>query len=346
VSEFHSGAPREEWLFPGELRVLRSEKASPVTLWTLNVNELHQAPDSELFRLHNQYNIVSWFWELPTIPDWMRLQFERISEVWAPSTFVERTLLRYTDKPVRVMPPVVPLLKLDTPPEVLRDRLGLPHDRVIFHASFDFNSAVSRKNPFAVIHAFAEAFAGHIKRGPVLVMKVLNLPPSSLFASQLRTELQAVGGILIDRTFTDTEFAALLNASDVYVSLHRSEGFGLGLAESMAIGKPVIGTAFSGNLDFMSIENSCLVGYHLREIGTADHAHNPGIEATYTEGALWAEPDVHEAAGWMNALAADSELRTELGMAATKTMAATFSPAAVCERAKRRLADVVTQLDR
>ena len=344
LSEFASGAPRRDWLFPDELQSLFSNMPSPATLWTLNINELQQAPDRELLRLPGQYNIATWFWELPTMPDWMQAQFDRISEIWAPTAFVERTFLRYTSKPVHVVPPVVPILTAEAPRPILRQRLGLPLDRLIFSASFDFNSAVSRKNPLGIARAFAEAFPGSPRTGPLLVIKVVNLPASGSFATELRGALASVNGILIDRTFTDNEFAELLHASDVYVSLHRSEGFGLGLAESMAIGKPVIGTAFSGNLDFMSIENSCLVGYRLREIDADDHAHNPGIEAVYTEGAVWAEPDVQEAAAWMTVLAADSDLRSELGKAAAKTMMARFSPEAVCRIATDRLAELFPEL--
>ena len=90
VSTFASGAPREPSLFPEELRELEGGPHRPVSLWTLNVNELHQVPDDELSSPGgSRYNVATWFWELPTVPAWMQRQVERVSEIWAPTTFVE-----------------------------------------------------------------------------------------------------------------------------------------------------------------------------------------------------------------------------------------------------------------
>lgn len=343
VSTFRSGAPREQRLYPPELLALRAGALEPVTLWTLNINELHQVPDEE-FR-SAAYNIATWYWELPTIPTWMHPQFERVSEVWAPSRFVQRAMIRYTDKPVSVIPPVVPVFDGDGSTRELRERLGLPDVGTIFLASFDFNSAVSRKNPIGVVDAFVQAFPrSRASQGPLLVMKAINLPKDQPFTEKLRSAMQEAGGILIDRNLAHKEFADLFHACDVYVSLHRSEGFGLGLAESMAIGKPVIGTAYSGNLDFMSAANSCLVGYRLREIEPSDQADNPGIEGTYTEGALWAEPDLEHAAHWMSLLDADAEQRHFIGSQGQRTILSSFSEAYVGAAAIRRLVELNRQL--
>jgi len=154
VAEFHSGAPRLPSLFPEELRRLQGTSFHPVSLWTLNINELNQVSDNELVLSPDGANIATWYWELPTIPRWMHPQFARVSEVWTPTQFVQRAMIRYTDKPVRVLPPVVPVFQADADIPRLRDRLGLPRDRTIFLSSFDFNSAVSRKNPLGVLEAF------------------------------------------------------------------------------------------------------------------------------------------------------------------------------------------------
>ena len=286
-SNFASGAPREPWLYPEEVSALEGGPRRPVSLWTLNVNELPQVSDEELSSATSLgYNIGAWYWEFQTMPKWMQQQFARISEIWAPTKFVQRAMLRYSDKPVHVVPPVVPVFGAEAGRDVLRDRFGFPPGRTIFLATFDFNSTVSRKNPMGVVHAFARAFPAPRSTGPVLVVKAINLHRNQAIVSLLTDAVAAVGGVLIDRNMTGTEFANLFHASDVYVSMHRSEGFGLGLAESMAIGKPVIGTAYSGNLDFMSASNSCLVGYRLREVDESDHAQNPGMEETYVKGAL------------------------------------------------------------
>ena len=251
---------------------------------------------------------------------------------------------RHTDKPVHVIPPVVPLFRVDADQDTLRARLGLPPARTIFLASFDFNSTVSRKNPLGVLDAFARAFGRSGRDGPLVVIKAINLGRNPAFAKVLEQRVEATGGALIDRQMSSEEFAALFHASDVYVSLHRSEGFGLGLAESMAIGKPVIGTAYSGNLDFMSTGNSCLVGYTIREIDESDQSLNPGMEATYVRGELWADPDLDQAAAWMDVLETDPGLRLRLGAAGAETIEAGFSEQAVSRVALRRLAEVYAEL--
>jgi SAM-dependent methyltransferase len=97
--------------------------------------------------------------------------------------------------------------------------------------------------------------------------------------------------MVIDRYLDHDESAALMNACDCYVSLHRSEGFGLTMAEAMALGKPVIATAYSGNLDFMDDQTAYLVPWTESLV--------PEGCAPYRPGARWAEPDVDAAARLM-----------------------------------------------
>jgi glycosyltransferase involved in cell wall biosynthesis len=338
VSTFASGAPREDFLFPAELEPIEDCRDGCLSLWTLNINELHQVPDEEFGG--GVYSVARWFWEFPTVPNWMLPQFERVSEIWAPSRFVRRAMMRYTQKPVLVIPPVVPVFRVESGAGTVRGRLGISSERVVFLMSFDYNSTVSRKNPFGVVDAFARAFSGTSASRPLLVIKVINMDKDSAFAARLIQEANRVGAVVIDRHMTSRELAALFHASDVYVSLHRSEGFGLGLAESMAIGKPVIGTAYSGNLDFMSVHNSCLVGYRLRPVDDTDYLYNRGMADTYVRGGLWAEPDVDQAAAWMDILASDEAYRKHIGEQAAHTIASRYSEKAVAHAALARLAQL------
>ncbi len=131
---------------------------------------------------------------------------------------------------------------------------------------FDFHSVIERKNPIGVIEAFRKAFAP--ESGASLVIKCINRETQPDEYDRLRFAARGHPDVhIIDRYVSAQEKDAMLAASDCYVSLHRSEGFGLTPAEAMYLGKPVIATGYSGNLDYMTPENSYLVDYELRRIG-------------------------------------------------------------------------------
>ena len=171
-------------------------------------------------------------------------------------------------------------------PEITRERLGFPR-RFLFLFLFDFLSVLQRKNPLGLIEAFTRAFSPD--EGPVLVIKSIN---GSLRASELEQVRMAAAGrpdiLVVDRHYSAEEKNALLGACDCYVSLHRSEGLGLTLAEAMALGKPVIATGYSGNLHFMTPDNSYLVDYTLSAV--------PPACGPYPTTARWAAPDLGHAA--------------------------------------------------
>ena len=118
--------------------------------------------------------------------------------------------------------------------------------------------------------------------------------------------------IMVEESLTRTEIMSLTNAVDCYVSLHRSEGFGLGMAEAMYLGKPVIATRYGGNLDFMDDDNSMLVNYSMT---TLENDASP-----YKKGVIWAEPDAEEAASYMVKLCDDRDLGQKLGRKAEESI--------------------------
>jgi glycosyltransferase involved in cell wall biosynthesis len=113
------------------------------------------------------------------------------------------------------------------------------------------------------------------------------------------------------------------------VSLHRSEGFGLVLAEAMSLGKPVVATGWSGNMDFMNVGNSCPVEFGLV---TLDRDHGP-----YEAGQRWADPDVDHAAHCMRRVFEDAAFRTRVGAEASRTIRGQYGPAAAAARYLARL---------
>jgi glycosyltransferase involved in cell wall biosynthesis/SAM-dependent methyltransferase len=228
-----------------------------------------------------------WFWEVDQFPPSMHPAFDIVDEVWTATDFIADAVRAVGAKPVFTVPLPVPVPQYS--PAITRTRLGLP-DRFTFLLVFDFLSIVERKNPHGLISAFTRAFAP--EEGPVLVLKSIN---GHLRLAELERLRAAVGDRpdvwIVDSYYTDEEKNALLGVCDCYVSLHRSEGLGLTMAEAMALAKPVIGTGYSGNLHFMTQENSYLVDYVRTNVPL-------GCEP-YPTSASWAEPDLDQAAAFM-----------------------------------------------
>lgn len=225
-----------------------------------------------------------WFWELEDFPEHHGPAFDLLDEVWVSTEFTRRAVAARTDKPVRVVP--VPITVPRAPTTLSRRHLGLPEGRFVFLANLDFLSVMERKNPLGAIEAYTQAFGPD--DGAVLVVKSINghLRPTEL--ERLRYAARGRPDVLIrDGYLAAHEMRALVELVDCVVSLHRSEGFGLNLADAMAAGTPVVATAYSGNMEFMTSGTSYLVPYALTEIG-------PGA-APYDARARWAEPDLHAA---------------------------------------------------
>ena len=142
-----------------------------------------------------------------------------------------------------------------------------------------------RKNPLAVVEAFKRAFPND--DDVLLVLKCSNAEVDPENATRLREATRHDRVRLIEGYVLRHEVTSLIAASDAYVSLHRSEGFGLTMAEAMSAGRIVIATGYSGNMEFMRPDNSFLVRHRLVE-ATEDHG-------PYRKGTEWAEPDVDHA---------------------------------------------------
>jgi glycosyltransferase involved in cell wall biosynthesis len=236
--------------------------------------------------------------------------------------------------PIEVMPCIVEPRRV---PPAERRALGLPSDRCVLLYHFDANSTIARKNPLAVIEAFHRAFPRRGADRPLLVLKTQNLSSLEVAEALLEEQMATIGGVLINGEFTGEQMSQLLVSCDIYVSLHRAEGFGLGMAEAMYYGKPVIATAFSGNMDFCTSENAALVGYTVTEVGATELSLNPGAETVYQTGSLWAEPDIDQAARWMRELFENDSLRTRLGEAGAATIRRQFNSATAGHKMATRL---------
>jgi len=240
---------------------------------------------SEFFR--GRHTAGYWFWEVEDFPESMHGAFEFVDEVWTASGFINQAIRSVGRKPVFTIP--LPVAVPEYGATLDRAYFGLS-DAFTFVFIFDFLSIVERKNPVGLIKAFSKAFAPG--EGPVLILKSINGHLRLGELERLRAAIGTRSDIrIIDGYYSVEEKNALVGVSDCYVSLHRSEGLGLTMAEAMALGKPVIATGYSGNLHFMTPENSYLVGYHRIDVPPGCGPYPPTTE--------WAEPDENQAAAFM-----------------------------------------------
>lgn len=264
--------------------------------------------------LEGRYNIGLWAWELEDFPEWMADSADLIDEVWANSSFSARAIARKVLRPVQPFP--LPI-KTPTPPPMTRHELGIPED-FLYLFCFDLDSIFSRKNPLATIEAYKKAFPE--AAGTCLMIKSVNADRHPDKAAGIE---EAVAGrpdiIYRDGYLPAGEQGALMAACDAYVSLHRSEGFGLTMAEAMALGKPVIATGYSGNMDFMNDHNSFLIPYRHVQIG-------PGSEP-YPADVVWAEPDIDAAAQAIRRVREEPDEAGRRGLRAIEDIANFHSPA-------------------
>lgn len=241
-----------------------------------------------------------WAWEMPDIPPEWHPALRCVSRVWVPSRFTASALERHLPGRVHVVPPAISLAP-PIPSGKSRNDFGLPADAVVVLVSFNLASSLARKHPFGAIAAFRGAFGDRADR--ILVLKISH-PEHAPGDFQHLAQMAQAPNIRIDtRTYTSADTHALTACADIVLSLHRGEGFGLVLAEAMALGKPVVATAWSGNTDFMDASNSMPVRYRLA----------PARDDRAVYRGLWAEPNVAEAADILRALADDPGRRKTLG---------------------------------
>lgn len=261
------------------------------------------------------YNIGYWPWELPNWPDaWAHL-FALADEVWSSTNFIRNSLLTSTGiKPkLQLMPMAVELPKSNN---LSREKFGLPNATTLFLFVFDLNSSAYRKNPNACIEAFELAFPRNSRNenpAVALVIKAHKPKENNKEWSMLKKLVSEDSRVyLIEDTLSKRDLISLYNVCDVFISLHRSEGFGRCIAEAMLLGKPVITTAFSGNMEFTDSENSMLVGFNLGQVQEGQYTEN--------KNQTWAIPDVLAAANYMKSLAKSKILREKIGKKAAKTI--------------------------
>jgi glycosyltransferase involved in cell wall biosynthesis/SAM-dependent methyltransferase len=315
----------------------KADPVFPVNLICVNADMLPAFADQagpDFFV--DRYSIGLWWWEVNEFPDRFSKAFDHVDEVWVGSHFVADAISAVSPIPVVKMTMPVSMPQIE---EFGRRDLDLP-ENFLFLFVFDYHSVFERKNPLAVVEAFKRAFPEG--SGVSLVLKSIN---SEHHAEEHERLLKATNDHkdvhVIDRYVTPAEKNAMFAACDSYVSLHRSEGFGNTLAEAMYLGKPVIATGYSGNMEFMTPHNSYPVAYKLRPVGED--------AGPYPATGEWAEPDVAHAADLMRRVFENPREAAERGRRAAEDLRRNHSPEAagraMAERIRRVRSRAATGYD-
>jgi glycosyltransferase involved in cell wall biosynthesis len=275
----------------------------------------------------NRYNIFYFIWEVEDFPREAAVIFDFFDEFWTPSEFSAIAVKKYTNKPQLTVP-----YAISTPMDPAADRntFNLPADKFLFLCMYDFASIASRKNPDSVIAAYKAAFPKE-NEDCGLVIKVGH--PSKEELSKLKEQLSDYNNVyLLTENYTKERVNSLIECVDAFVSLPRSEGFGLIMAEAMSLGTPVIATNYSAQTDFMDDSVGCMVDYAMVDV--------PEDTLWYSEGAKWAQPDIYDAARYIKKLYNDEEYRNGIIERARNRINTHLSMDAVSNIIRNRISEI------
>jgi len=325
---------RDVWVEPKEQEPRHSEYGG---LEVFNTTVIHTQPEPFFNQAYRRaglaprqsrtYRIGYWYWELDIVPKHWEQQVGQLDEVWTATRFVGDALRARFDLPVTE---IMPGYELPSFAPLPRSHFGLPEGKFLFLFTFHMMSIMERKNPLGLIAAFRLAFGDNPSVGLVLKTSYGDKHPDLM-----RSVVEATQGsniTVIDSIYTSAEILALMQVCDAYVSLHRSEGYGLTMMEAMLLAKPVIATNYSGNLDFMTPETGLLVDYKLVEL---KQSYGP-----YRMGTRWAEPSTKHAADCMRRVFSQPDWAAMLGRRAQADLQDRMSFEAAGQRMAARLAEI------
>jgi glycosyltransferase involved in cell wall biosynthesis len=299
----------------------------PINCININPDFFYRLPIwLKQYEWREKYNIGYWFWELADAPISWKYAADFVDEIWVSSNFNLLAMKNFHSNVIKI-PMGIDLKQSNTIFDL--KKYGLNDPTFKFLTSFDFFSSLNRKNPIGTINAFLLAFP-ESHTNVSLIIKSTN---GHQFPKELESLKTAANGdkriIFIDSNILTEEQTALMTLCNSYVSLHRAEGFGLGLAEAMLLGKPVIATGYSGNLEFMNPQNSFLIPYKMKRLEKHEY---PDAYGQY-----WADPDIFEAAKIMKSIFENEYLRTSTGLVAKKYIEAHHSTKMMGNHIKNRL---------
>jgi glycosyltransferase involved in cell wall biosynthesis len=313
-----------------EMLPCMTKEFGAINIFNLNGDEIEPVL-KHLGGMPKGFNIIAPAWELPRFPAEWAEQVNRFDEAWCESAFIQQSVAAAARIPVLHMR-LATEIKLEF--FIGRRKFGIPEDSYTFLNFFDFRSYIQRKNPGAVLECFRRVIARRPWAKTNLVIKLHGAEAAPEAYQEFLAAVDSLAGrvVVINATLREAEVHNLIRACDAFVSLHRAEGYGLGLAEAMYLGKPVIGTGYSGNMDFMTPKNSYPVDYTLIPVPEGAYPH--------AEDQSWADPDLEDATRKMLKLVDDPTSGRALGAIASRDMRVNFSYRAAGLGYAARLAEI------
>ena len=303
------------------------ETKNNINLFQINLNALNdffEKNSSDI--LKDKYNIAYWAWEFKEIPDEILPFLSIFDEIWVPSNFCVNAFANVAPIPVlRFLHPINPSKTND----FSKVELNIPTDSFNILTIFDAISTTERKNPFGAIEAFNKAFEPNDSKTK-LIVKTFKLERNEELNKQLKDIISNYSNIiLINESFNKAKMNSLIQNCDALLSLHRAEGFGLTMAEAMSYGKPVIGTGYSGNIDYMNSNNSYLVRYDFTKL-----KEDCGI---LKKGFVMAEPNLNHAVDLLKLITIKNDNVQKIGIRAKQDIESLLSIQTIGEQMKLRL---------
>lgn len=293
---------------------LTKDNSYPVNIFHIDPGSMDNIPrvhGSRIFK--NKLNIGYWAWELSEFPDEYIRNFDFVEEVWTPSDFARDAIMLKSPVPVLTIPHPI---EFNCEGYTEKSEFNIPKNTFIFLCMYDYGSNQDRKNPHAAIDSFLKAFSNN--HSTHLLVKVHNAKDEFQDYIKLKEHVSTLTNVsLLNVTLERNQIYELIKHCDVLISLHRSEGFGLGLAEAMYLKKPVVSTNWSAPAEFININNGCPVNYKLIKL-----EHDAGH---YRAGQVWADPDTDHASHLMKKLYEDKNFYQKLSINAAQSIRNKFS---------------------
>lgn len=270
-------------------------------------------------------------WETDRMPAQWRTALSHVVELWLPCDFNVSVFQRDLRTPIFKLPHVVDARHWNG--EVVPHETALaidPGDFVVYSV-FEWQE---RKGPADVLAVYLEAFRD--VRDTVLLIKTN--PGAAKAAEQAlaaaRTRVRSDARVTIRaEAWCDAQLEALRRRGDVYLSMHRGEGWCYPLFDAASHGTPVVATAFGGPLDYLTADTAQLVRYDLVPVRQSYLYYHPTMR--------WAQPDLPGAVAALRHIYGNrTEARGRAAIAA-EHIKRTYSPEAVGAAARHQLAQLL-----